>query len=281
MNKLEKIENANVELTKESTENEILQYFQKVFELTQSGEEFPVDFDLVYPLVYLNRRDAVAALKRDFIENVDYSPSACSPQRCNGRFTSESKETFKLTVGCMEHFVARKSKPVFEVYRRVFHKVANETREVVMARALIYANETIEEQQKKIGQQQTHIKVQQKFIGFQSRTLKEQEPYVDFAKSIETSTDGIPVATFAKILRQNGVKIGGVSLFAWFRDNEYLIKREGRQRNMPTQKSIETGLFEVKESVNGDSVYCTTLVSGKGQMYFMDKFLNKKVYDKV
>lgn len=87
-------------------------------------------------------------------------------------------------------------------------------------------------------------------------------------------------------MKQNGVETGQKRLFNWMRENGYLIKRQGADRNMPTQKSMELGLFEVKESTvnNPDGsvrINKTTKVTGKGQQYFINKFLGGvKSYDK-
>ena len=104
---------------------------------------------------------------------------------------------------------------------------------------------------------------------------------VIFADAVATSKTSILVGELAKIMKQNGIDIGGQRLFAWLRDNGYLIKRKGTDWNMPTQKSMELGLFEIKESTHLDSngVNVTTKtpkVTGKGQQYFINKFLNKE-----
>ena len=93
-----------------------------------------------------------------------------------------------------------------------------------------------------------------------------------------TSHTAILIGDLAKILKQNGIETGQKRLFAWLRENGYLIKRKGTDWNMPTQKSMEMGLFEVKESTvnNPDGsvrINRTTKVTGKGQIYFVNKFL--------
>lgn len=99
-----------------------------------------------------------------------------------------------------------------------------------------------------------------------------------FADAVATSHTSILIGDLAKLLKQNGVDIGQKRLFIWMRDNGYLIKRKGTDWNMPTQKSMELGLFEVKESTvnNPDGsvrINKTTKVTGKGQQYFINKFL--------
>lgn len=110
---------------------------------------------------------------------------------------------------------------------------------------------------------------------------EENKPKVLFADAVSTSHTSILVGDLAKIIKQNGVDIGANRLFAWFRDNGYLIKRKGSDYNMPTQYSMELGLFEVKETVithsdGHTSISKTPKVTGKGQQYFVNKFLNKE-----
>lgn len=111
-----------------------------------------------------------------------------------------------------------------------------------------------------------------------SAQLKEQAPKVLFANAVETAHNSILIGDLAKIIRQNGVDIGQKRLFEWLRQNGYLIK-DGQSNNMPTQKAMEMSLFEVKESTinNPDGsvrVTRTTKVTGKGQTYFVKKFLS-------
>lgn len=101
-----------------------------------------------------------------------------------------------------------------------------------------------------------------------------------FADAVATSHTSILIGDLAKLLKQNGVDIGQKRLFNWMRDNGYLIKRKGSDWNMPTQRSMELGLFEVKESTvnNPDGsvrINKTTKVTGKGQQYFINKFLGE------
>lgn len=107
--------------------------------------------------------------------------------------------------------------------------------------------------------------------------IQEMKPKALFADAVATSHSSILVGDLAKILRQNGVIIGQHRLFNWLRNTGYLIK-SGASKNMPTQRAMEMGLFEVKESTvtNPDGtvrITRTTKVTGKGQQYFINKFL--------
>ena len=110
--------------------------------------------------------------------------------------------------------------------------------------------------------------------------VERDKPKVLFASAVEASRTSILVGELAKLLRQNGVEIGQKRLFQWLRDNGYLMKT-GSSRNMPTQLSMELGLMEVKESTiscpNGSvKIIKTTKITGKGQTYFVNKFLGVK-----
>lgn len=112
----------------------------------------------------------------------------------------------------------------------------------------------------------------------QQEQLELMKPKAMFADSVATSHTTILVGDLAKIIKGNGVDTGARRLFQWMRDNGYLIKRKGADYNSPTQKSMEMGLFKIKESshVNGDGVTVVTKtpkVTGKGQQYFVNKFL--------
>lgn len=129
-----------LQLTKQSTDQEIKAYFEEVLRMSRDSEEFPVNLDDVWPLVYSRKDKAVRALKEGelFIEGIDYIPLPQNGERlegnlltqngkrmANGQFNGCDKVTYMLSVPCLEFFIARKVRPVFEVYRQVFHKVAS------------------------------------------------------------------------------------------------------------------------------------------------------------
>lgn len=109
--------------------------------------------------------------------------------------------------------------------------------------------------------------------------IEADRPKVLFADAVSASHTSILVGELAKLLRQNGIEIGQNRLFQWLRDNGYLIKRKGTDWNMPTQNSMEMGLFEIKESTHIDGNGCnittkTQKVTGKGQQYFINKLMD-------
>jgi anti-repressor protein len=111
------------------------------------------------------------------------------------------------------------------------------------------------------------------------KQIESNKPMVLFAESVQTSKTSILVGELAKLLNQNGADIGQNRLFEWLRNNGYLIRRKGTDYNMPTQYSMDLGLFEIKETsiTHADghiSVNKTPKVTGKGQIYFVNKFKN-------
>lgn len=116
---------SNLILSKESSESEIKAYFNAVLELSKSDNKFPINLDDVWPLVYARKDMAVKALRENFIESIDYEPLRQKAERSsNGKFTGSDKVEYHLTLPCMEYFIARKVRPVFDVYREVFHRTA-------------------------------------------------------------------------------------------------------------------------------------------------------------
>lgn len=140
------------------------------------------------------------------------------------------------------------------------------TPEQVMARALKIADRQIEDLK-----HSNHL-LEQK--------IEADKPKTIFADAVSTSKTSILIGDLAKLICQNGVQIGQKRLFDWLRENGYLIK-SGSSKNMPMQRYVEQGLFEVKESnvQNPDGsvrITRTTKVTGKGQVYFVNKFLDKE-----
>lgn len=122
------------------------------------------------------------------------------------------------------------------------------------------------------------LMVAQKTIENKNALIAEMRPKALFADSVTAGDSSILIGELAKILRQNGLDTGEKRLFAKLRDEGFLIKRKGTDYNMPTQKSMDLGLFRIKETVinhsNGHTTVSKTVkVTGKGQQYFVNKFL--------
>lgn len=135
-----------------------------------------------------------------------------------------------------------------------------------MAQGLLAAQQLLSEKNKQVE----HL----------TATIEQQKPKVIFADAVSASKTSILIGDLAKLIRQNGVEVGQKRLFEWLRQNGWLMK-SGNSKNMPTQRGMEMKLFEVKEGSYVDSngvnvVAKTTKVTGKGQQYFVNVFLNGK-----
>lgn len=132
-----------------------------------------------------------------------------------------------------------------------------------MAKALLVAQNTINSKNKQLEEA--------------NKKIKEDEGKVLFAECVEGSKNSILIGELAKILKQNGINIGQNRLFEWLRKNNYLSSRYGSDWNNPTQKAMDLGLFEIKKTTvvhsNGyKTISTTSKVTGKGQIYFVNKF---------
>lgn len=124
-----------------------------------------------------------------------------------------------------------------------------------------------------------NLKAEQKKRRALEVKMEEQKPKVLFAESVEVAKTSILIGELAKLLKQNGINIGQNRLFEWLRNNGYLIRRQGSDYNMPTQRAMEMGLFEIKETTITHSdghihVSKTPKVTGKGQVYFVNLFVS-------
>lgn len=136
--------------------------------------------------------------------------------------------------------------------------------ETIMAKALILAQKTIEKKQNEIVEQK--------------RIIEAQRPKVVYAEAVEVSEDTVLVKDIATVLTQKGVNIGEIRLFRWLRENGYLCKQKGDMWNMPTQRSLDLGVIVVKHGLrtgnHGEMKPTRTpKITGKGQVYFINKIL--------
>lgn len=252
--------------------------FLKVLELRKSGNEFPVSLDEVWPLCYENRWKAVEWLKANFMQDIDYQ---ILTQKGRKPQVGRPSKDYMLTVSCLEFFIARKVRAVFEVYRQVFHGVAtgnlpNFSDPVAAARA--WADEK---------EKALRLEADNRMLAYQSEQQKqqliEQEPKVAFADSIIASKGSCTVSSLAKLVCQavervgRPIKIGGKILYKWFR-NKGFVGVANSNRNIANQQYVNQGLFELKKGRydrNGVPVSTlTTYVTPKGQEYFINGFLS-------
>lgn len=195
-----------------------------------------------------------------FEENIDFTRVT---QKCLTQGGYQNMTDHALTLDTAKEIaMIQRSEPGRRA-RQYFIQVekAWNSPEMIMKRALKIANNTI-------NQLETQI--------------ENDKPKVLFADAVATTKTSILVGELAKIIKQNGVNIGQRRLFEWLRQNGFLIKRQGVDYNMPTQYSMERELFEIKEtsithSDGHTSISKTPKVTGKGQQYFINKFLKNEL----
>ena len=249
------------------------QKFGKLRTVEIDGEPWFVGKDVAAALGYSNPRDAihkhVDAEDKNSVANRDGTTGNPNMTIINESGLYSLILSSKLpTAKEFKHWVTSE---VIPSIRKNGGYIANQdqlTDAELLAKALIVANRTIEERQARIESLEHQAKL--------------DRPKVIFADAVETAKTSILVGELAKILKQNGIGMGQNRLFQWLRDNGYLIKREGTDYNMPTQYSMERELFEIKETAitrpdGSTTVSKTTKVTGKGQQYFINRFLEDKL----
>lgn len=201
-----------------------------------------------------------------FTENVDYQ--AITQKRVTAQGNETTFMDYKITIDMAKQICMIQRTEKGKQYRQYFIDLekAWNTPEQVMARALKIANNEIDK-----------LKADNKVLIADTERMKPKEIFAD---AVESSRTSILIGDMAKLICQNGHEIGQNRLFEWMRQNDYLIK-SGGSKNMPTQKAMEQKLFEVKERtvVNPDGsvrITRTTLVTGKGQIHFINKFARMK-----
>lgn len=237
---------ANVILSKESSSNEIKAYFIAILKLSKSDDPFPADLDEVWPLVYSRKSDATDALRKNFIENVDFITMRQNPH--GGKFAATD---YKLSISCLEYFIARKVRPVFEVYRQVFHKTPYQIPQSYSEALMLAAKQAEQLEQA-------------------NKQIERLQPKADFADAAFATDDKVDIGMAAKILK---LGFGRNTLFQKLRQAGVFFSN----RNEPKQRFVNAGYFEMKEKfIERDNhpgfVVTKTLVTQKGLAYINHLF---------
>lgn len=193
-------------LSKSSSESELKRYFTAVLELSKTDNKFPINLDEVWPLVYERRDKAFNALKKHFYEGEDFNLLQMGKVVSFKELQNGVKTECYLSVSCMEYFIARKVRPVFEVYRKVFHKVvetpilASYQIEDPIERAKRWIAEQEEKKllECKTREQKLLIEQQETRIEIQDRELKDAAPKVSFYDEVMQSADTMTTTQVAK-----------------------------------------------------------------------------------
>ena len=196
---------------------------------------------------------------KDFEEGIDFAREPESYQVQLGNGATKLMNDYFLTIDMAKELCMMSKTEKGKEVRKYFIEVErrwNDPNEVVKRGYAILQDEN------------TQLRIENKAM----------KPKALFADAVSVSKKTILIGDLAKILKQNGVNIGSIRLFRWLRKHGYLIKRDASDYNMPTQKSMERGLFEIKETViphrdGHTTISKTPKVTGKGQIYFVNKFL--------
>lgn len=245
----------NLILSKESSEKEIKRYFNAVLELSKSDNEFPISLDEVWMLVYGRKEEAVRTLtlSEQFIENVDYQVFRKNAENPNGgRPTKE----YKLTVSCMEFFIARKVRPVFEVYRQVFHRVTkHELSRKELALMVLQSEEEKERLALEVQQQQITIELQEKEI-------KQAAPKVNY---YDNHLQSVNTLTSTQVAKQIGMD--AEKLHRKMKEIDILYKQSGQWiLHAPYSTwglhSTRTQTYTRSDGSTGTSIYTVWTIKG-------------------
>ena len=242
--------------------------FGEIRTVTENGKILFVASDVATALGYATPRDAISrhckgVVKRDTPTSSGTQEMSYIPESDLYRLIMRSKLP---SAEKFEKWVCEEVLPSIRQNGGYIAGQENLSDEELMAKALLVAQNTINKKNELIAMQDSRI---------QGMIPKEI-----FADAVSASHTSILVGDLAKLICQNGVQIGQRRLFEWLRQNGYLIKRKGSDWNMPTQRSMESKLFEIKESTHLDGNGCnvttkTPKVTGKGQVYFVNKFIQQ------
>lgn len=233
--------------------------------INYDGEQPTVSARALHTGLEISRRFSVwfETNSQGFVENEDYTSVLSGTVVNNG--AHREIQDYSLSVDMAKHICLMSRTEKGKQIRQYFIDLekAWNTPEQIMARALKVADKRIE-----LLKQDNVVLAQD---------VERMRPKEIFADAVAASHTSILIGELAKLLKQNGVETGQRRLFTWMRDNGYLIKG-GSSRNMPTQKGMELGLFEIKETTinNPDGsirISRTTKVTGRGQQYFINKFI--------
>ena len=256
------------QLTKTSDHIMIRDYFRGGLELSRQSKQFPVDLEDIWPLVYSRKDAATRELQKNFIEGIDYQLLHQKVEAEN-RKNNAIKIVYLLSVPCLEYFIARKVRAVFEIYRLVFHKV-NE--QYAVPRSFAEALQLAADQQRKIEQQELQIHLNNIKIAEDKPKVEFVDDYIDMP---EQSVD-ITLTELAQMICVKGYDIGVRRLCEWMRQHRYLYKSDNA--NIPTQYSLNLKLMTVykfNRGIGNDGkikICKQTKVTPKGQVYFCEKF---------
>ena len=243
----------------------IRSYFEKVLNLSKLGDKFPVNLDDVWPLVYSAKEKAVRALvsSDQFMQGIDYEILAT-----NGENTTVGRpvNVYMISISCMEYFIARKVRSVFNVYRDVFHKVINKIPSSYSKALRMYADEV---EARERAEKEAKLALEAKRIS--DNIIKEQAPMVEFAKTAEIAQEtDMLIREVREKLEAHGYDIAEKNLRILLEDKKFFAKTG--KRWLLSQRMIDSGYARYRYR-NDDEFYGTNTVyvTPKGFQWIVSK----------
>lgn len=243
----------------------IRSYFEKVLNLSKLGDKFPVNLDDVWPLVYSAKEKAVRALvsSDQFMQGIDYEILAT-----NGENTTVGRpvNVYMISISCMEYFIARKVRSVFNVYRDVFHKVINKIPSSYSEALRMYADEV---EARERAEKEAKLALEAKRIS--DNIIKEQAPMVEFAKTAEVAQEtDMLIREVREKLEAHGYDIAEKNLRILLEDKKFFAKTG--KRWLLSQRMIDRGYARYRYR-NDDEFYGTNTVyvTPKGFQWIVSK----------
>lgn len=243
----------------------IRSYFEKVLNLSKLGDKFPVNLDDVWPLVYSAKEKAVRALvsSDQFMQGIDYEILAT-----NGENTTVGRpvNVYMISISCMEYFIARKVRSVFNVYRDVFHKVINKIPSSYSEALRMYADEV---EARERAEKEAKLALEAKRIS--DNIIKEQAPMVEFAKTAEIAQEtDMLIREVREKLEAHGYDIAEKNLRILLEDKKFFAKTG--KRWLLSQRMIDSGYARYRYR-NDDEFYGTNTVyvTPKGSQWIVSK----------
>lgn len=255
-------------LTELTTPNELRAYFNRVLEEKRSGEDFPIDIEMVYPIIYKRKDYAVKELKKHFEEGIDYQTLRQKAEQDLDDINhgGQNRITYKLSIPCLEYFVARKVKAVFEVYREVFHQVIEQT---------FKAPQSYPEALRELAD--THEKLEQQALQIEAKNKKieEDKPKVDYHDQVLDSSYGITVTEIAQELDMTAQALNKFlehKDIQWKKGDKWILRKKYMNQGLTT---IRTYVLDSDKPINANQMLWTEM--GRKFIHQLIKDENKAV----
>lgn len=259
-------------LSKESNVEDIKRYFEAVLKLSQSDDKFPINLDEVWMLVYTKRDKATEALKENFFEGEDFYLTQMGKVIQSTEIQNGIKVEYKLTTSCMEYFIARKVRPVFEVYRQVFHKSIEVVKQLAEPKSPKPSDLPVEDQFKLMTMvcKEVNATKAEKRNAFNNLLAQNGLPQITASERTEAKT-GKEAQSATDLLTFHKIGIGARKFFDLLEEHGYAVKNTRSTTKTRSGKSNYSVLTEkgLKWGYNDPSKYA----GNKYDVYFYtDKF---------